>query len=225
MLELNDITLLTVNGKNPDLGIYILELCCRGIQFKSVKLISHIKPEPFPNWIEFEEIPHISSVNGYNEFCIAELHKHVQTPLSLSVQTDGFIIHPEFWDDSFRNYDYIGAVWSPDIRGILPGQPVGNSGFCMRSKRLLEETSRIASRAGMPVRRKDDLFACALHYHELVEAGMRFAPVEVASRFSFSMPVPGLKLTERDTFGFHGKCTRQTRELWNKLILRRENHG
>ena len=218
MLELNNVTLVTANSKDPVLGLAALERCCRYVRFSAVKLLSHIKPDSFPDWAEFVQIQNLATMDDYNWFCITELHKHIQTPLSLVTQTDGFIIHPEFWSDAFLDYDYIGAVWPSHIRGMRQGQPVGNSGFCMRSKRLLEATSQIAARVGKPRRCKDDLFACATHYPELVEMGMKFAPVEIASRFSFEMPVAGLSLTERDTFGFHGKRTPGTRELCASLL-------
>jgi hypothetical protein len=216
-MNLNDITLVTVNCNNPELGLAALRHSCEYLQFGCVKLISNFCPI-LPKGIVFEQIDGLPTLHAYNYFCITELHKHIETPLSLTVQTDGFVVNPELWDDVFCDFDYIGAAWPETVRGMRPGQPVGNSGFCLRSKRLLAETSRIASNVPVPRRCKDDLFACASYYPELVEAGMLFAPVEIACRFSFEMPVKGLSITEADTFGFHGKRTPGTRALCATLL-------
>lgn len=214
---LKDVTLITVNCCNPDLGVLALKRSYKYLQFGAIKLVSHIRPKDLPDCVQFEQIPQLTTLHAYNEFCITSLHFYVKTPLSLTVQTDGFVLRPELWDDAFCEYDYIGAVWPPTVTGMRPGQPVGNSGFCLRSKRLLYETSRLASIYPMPSKCKDDLFACATYYPELTAAGIKFAPVKVASQFSFEMPVPGLKLTEKDTFGFHGKRTPGTRALCASL--------
>lgn len=217
MVDLPDVTLLTVNSNDPSLGLKALERCIGTIanrfDYGSIKLLSHIQPSYMPDYVEYVRIPHISSIHDYNVFCITELYKYVNTTLVLSVQTDGFIINPHLWSTDFCCYDYIGAVWPSTVRGMRQGQPVGNSGFCMRSKLLLELTSKIAKKYGLPNRCKDDLFACAEHYPKLVAAGIQFAPIEVASKFSFEMPVRGVTKTTKETFGFHGKRTRETQMI------------
>jgi hypothetical protein len=215
---LKNVTLVTVNCRNPEVGVLALKRSYEYLRFGAIKLISHIRPKNLPDCVKFEQIPPLTSLHAYNQFCITNLHLYINTPLSLTVQTDGFVLHPELWDDTFCEYDYIGAVWPSTVTGMRPGQPVGNSGFCLRSKRLLYETSRLASLFPIPNKCKDDLFACATYYPELVAAGMKFAPIEVAGRFSFEMPVTGSELTEKDTFGFHGKRTPWTRALCANLL-------
>jgi hypothetical protein len=217
MNKLSDITLLTVNCNNPDLGLMALLRSCRYLKFGAVKLLSHAYPKhPSPSIIAIEQIPNLTTLSAYNFFCITELHKYVQTPFVLSVQSDGFVINPQLWDDVFCDYDYIGAPWPLAVRGTLPEQRVGNSGFCLRSRRLLETTCRLAT--GIK-RRKwvDDLFACSQAYPELIKLGMTYAPIEIAARFSFEMPMAGLPPVG-STFGFHGRRTRKTREYCASLV-------
>jgi hypothetical protein len=220
MPGLQDITLLTINCNDPELGLLALKHSCKELSFGVIKFLSNTYPkQSSPKYIAFEQIRNLNSLNAYNMFCVSELHLHVQTPFSLTVQADGFVSQPHLWDDAFCNYDYIGAPWPTSTSGILHGQQVGNSGFCLRSKRLLEETSRLLTQVpiGRKHKVKDDLFACSQRYQELVKVGMRFAPINIAERFSFEQPVAGLTLTEKDTFGFHGKRTAGTRALCNTL--------
>src|SRR4029079_18721760 len=59
----------------------------------------------------------------------------IKTPFVLFVEWDGYVIEPRAWHPSFREYDYIGAKW---IDNAADGMNVGNSGFCLQSKRLLD---------------------------------------------------------------------------------------
>lgn len=64
---------------------------------------------------------------------IKELNKYIETSYVLIIQYDGFILNPDAWTDEFLEYDYIGAPWwyTDDCN-------VGNGGFSLRSKKLLE---------------------------------------------------------------------------------------
>ena len=37
--------------------------------------------------------------------------EHIQTSHCLLIQSDGFVLFPDKWDDSWLDYDYIGAPW------------------------------------------------------------------------------------------------------------------
>jgi hypothetical protein len=108
------------------------------------------------------------------------------------VQWDGFVLHPDAWDDEFLEYDYIGAPW--------PHHPieqaVGNGGFSLRSRRLFEAMQDINFVPSHP----EDLCICH-HNRTMLENrfGIRFAPLDLAERFSYERARP----RER-TFGFHG---------------------
>lgn len=145
-------------------------------------------------------------VDGYNRLCLRELHKHIKTSHALTIQADSYINNPLAWDDRWLQYDYIGAPW-PKGHGGHPHR-VGNSGFCLRSKRLLAATARIVksdsfiwngSRHNIC---RDDIVTCITYRKELEAEGIRFAPVEVAVRFSFEQPVPEA-MEFKDQFGWH----------------------
>ncbi len=134
----------------------------------------------------------IRSVEAYSQFMLRGLSPHVQTSHLLVVQWDGFVLDAAAWEESFLDWDYIGAP----LRDEPPSRMVGNGGFSLRSRRLLtalQDPSLIA-------RHPEDNCICHDHRKRLEsEYGIRFAPPEVAARFSFERLAP-----TGTTFGFHG---------------------
>ena len=84
----------------------------------------------------------LNSIEAYSEFCVYKLHGVVNGKFALIVQADGYVINPHSWTSEFLNYDYIGAPWPlTDSAYIDPfgnHQRVGNGGFSLRSKKLLQ---------------------------------------------------------------------------------------
>jgi len=80
---------------------------------------------------------------------------------------------------------------------------VGNGGFSLRSKKLLEEVSNLEyTDLSLP----EDVFICTKNRKTLLDRGIRYAPLTIAKRFSFECP---LDLNEKNItldahFGFHG---------------------
>jgi len=198
-------TLITVDGVNPELALKALIYSMRGLRFEKVKLLSFRKPEHFELYernIEFVQIPKLS-LDDYNWFKLKELNNHIQTEWCLSIEPDGFIINPELWTDQFFDYDYIGAPWPKEGFGMLPylteENRVGNSGFSLRSKRLIERCKEIpdTEKENNP---KEDILICRKYRH-LFEDDMVFAPVDVALKFSFEFVSEDWEI--KDSFGFH----------------------
>jgi hypothetical protein len=77
----------------------------------------------------------------------------------------------------------------------MDGYNVGNGGFSLRSKRLLEECAKL-SFDGSEV---EDVVISRRCRPELERRGIRFAPNATASRFSYERAVP-----TGNEFGFHG---------------------
>jgi len=117
--------------------------------------------------------------------------------------TDGFVIHPENWDDVFFKYDYIGAPWG-QVEVI---NRVGNGGFCLRSKKLIKFISRYSFNG----RHADDTYVCQIKYNEIVENGFTFAPPDIAGKFSVEDKNPDLQLDINKSFGFHGAYSPEAR--------------
>ena len=195
-LQLPNVTLAAMTSVNIAATVKALEYSCRGIDFGEVTLISHRKPLFLPSYIKFQKISRLDEINKFNYDMIYELYKYVHTDFCLTVHADGFVVNPQSWQDRFLDYDYIGSPWPlpkddfsyRDIHGeiIRVGNSVG-----IRSRRLLEYPAK----AGIPFEAdhgffNEDGFICVKNRHLFLEAGMRFAPLEVAVYFGHEFPIP-----------------------------------
>jgi len=140
------------------------------------------------------------TVEQCQEFTIKELNDFVKTDYVITIQADGFILNPDQWDDRFFDYDYIGAPWTigqnfrySNAESINCLNDVGNGGFSFRSKRFIVESSMLEYDGHSP----EDAFLCIKQFKNLQERGIKFAPSEIASKFSTD-PYDG------SSFGFHG---------------------
>jgi len=141
--------------------------------------------------VERVRIAPIASIQAYSHFILKELDRYIETGFALVMQYDGYVLNGACWSSAFQHYDYVGAPWK-----YADGMTVGNGGFSLRSKRLL----RALQDPEIAPLNPEDIAICRT-YRPLLEKrhGIRFAPPEVAARFSFeSLPPPG------PTFGFHG---------------------
>lgn len=141
--------------------------------------------------INWRRIEPIRSRDDYSRFMLRELVDHIDTPHALCVQWDGYVLNGESWDPAFLQYDYIGAPW-PHFRD---GHNVGNGGFSLRSRRLLEACRELP--LAQPL--LEDVMICRRYRAQLGQRGIRFAPEAVARRFSYERMRP-----RGDEFGFHG---------------------
>jgi len=150
-----------------------------------------------------------SSYESYNFFKLNRLDDHIKTDFVLTVENDGFIIDASLWKDEFLDYDYIGSPWVDPIN--TPKYRVGNGGFSLRSKKLLEATKIITDSRDGPFG-NEDIFIC-WHLKKVLQSfcKVKFAPVELAAKFG----VESDECTEQEhivmhdistynTFGFHG---------------------
>lgn len=138
------------------------------------------------------KIPRLMSSNDYSRFMLKSLPGFIQTDHCLVVQWDGFAIDAQQWDDRFLNYDYIGATW-PQFQD---GRDVGNGGFSLRSRKLLQACVD----PEFVVEHPEDVAICRSN-RALLESkhGLSFAPAEEAGRFSVERSGD-----VRQCFGFHG---------------------
>lgn len=160
----------------------------------------HEAVEKCTEWIRFGDVvelnPPLNSKEAYSNFCIDELYKHVHTEHLLICQYDGYVHNWQAWDDNWLQYDYIGAPWHYN-----DGMAVGNGGFSLRSRRLMEILS---TDPYIRFKHPEDHHICRT-YRPYLETtyGIKFAPVEVAERFSFEGYMqPGKYLNTQ--FGRHG---------------------
>jgi hypothetical protein len=190
-LALPDVTLVCVDTRTPELGIAAMQHCLRQIDFGAALLFTDpARLGGAPAGIEALAL-HIDSVPAYSEFMLRGLLPHLHTSHLLVVQWDGYVLDAARWEPDFLQFDYIGAP----LRGEPPGRAVGNGGFSLRSRRLLQALQDPA----MVVRHPEDICICHDNRARLEAAGMRFAPLALAARFAYErLPPAG------PSFGFHG---------------------
>lgn len=187
-LDLHNVSLVCVETRRPGLALYALDRCLQQADFGEVRLLGS-RPFQVPATVEHVLIPDIASVEDYSRFMIRELGDYFSCPHVLVVQWDGFVTDAGRWDPAFLACDYIGAPW--------PGQQpaVGNGGFSLRSRRLVDALQAIDT----PVTHPEDHCICDRYRPQLErDHGIRFAPLDVASRFSWEATEPPTL-----TFGFH----------------------
>jgi len=208
------ITIIAIDGLGAETPDYVslLRASSKLLDVRSLKLLTS-DPAARDDIVECVPISRLDYL-AYSQFCIEELTNHVDTDHCLCVQLDGFILNPDRWEEAFLRFDFVGAPWSnKKNRPLAPGRSVGNGGFSLRSKRYLEASARCKWHdewQDVDVPRKhwgnEDYFLNILHRDELTGAGVKFAPEEVAARFSIQS---GDQLDRRHrlttVFGFHGK--------------------
>ena len=198
MLSLSNVTSININCVDPEDGVRALLHSQKEIQFNKSILFSHMRPYNLTDDIEFVEIPKLSH-DGFSKFCIEQLNDYINTDYVLSINTDGFVINPHLWTDEFLEYDYIGAPWAPNMEWCKRNR-VGNGGFCLKSKKFLELSSRLTYVSG-----HDDVYVTNTKYDYFIENGVKYAPVQVAMKFSLESKIPECEYNLNNSFGFHGK--------------------
>lgn len=145
---------------------------------------------------ECDTFVHVEKFNTieHSRICLQEVGKHVDTNWALFIQFDGFPTRPEVWTEEFLQYDYIGAPFQKPDRLV-----VGNGGFSLRSKKLLDLTPSCPQVDDGDVGMLEDQVISFSSREWLESQGIRFAPVELAKQFSTAE-----ELGSVPSFGFHG---------------------
>jgi Protein of unknown function (DUF5672)/SEC-C motif len=191
MLSLPSVTLVCIDCANHDLALAALEQCMQKCAFARVLFITD--RDYAIDGIECVRIPTIDSRDAYSRFVIKDLHAFIETDFALLVQWDGFVVNAAAWSDDFLEYDYIGAKWIFHD----DGHNVGNGGFSLRSKRLLEA---LRDPHVVPGDENEDDAICRTYRAYLEQThGVCFAPEAVADRFAFEA-----SYWTSPPFGFHG---------------------
>lgn len=189
--DLNNVTVCAADCATPALAARALRISTALCGFGDAILFSDT---PVPSSVfRHVAIAPLRSRDDYSRFVLRDLAQHIHTSHVLVIQWDGYVVEPRAWRPEFLQYDWIGARW-PFYRD---GMAVGNGGFSLRSRRLLEITASPAF-ALVPGANEDEL-VCRTSRPALVrDFGIRFAPDEVADRFAYEHAAPGAP-----TFGFH----------------------
>lgn len=192
-LRLPQVTLCAVDARSPGLAMQSLQRSMVQVEFGRTVLFTHAwRPQRPVQGVEIVDIGPIRSGAEYSHFVLRSLPQHIATSHVLVTQWDGFVVDARAWRDEFLACDYIGAPW--------PDQPaacaVGNGGFSLRSRKLLEA----GLDAHIAQEHPEDLMLCR-EYRAWLEQqhGVRFASLELARVFAFENAA-----AQGPVFGFHG---------------------
>lgn len=180
-LSLPDVTLFGIDAHDPKGLLRAAEISQKDIEFRAVDIVT-------------ERL--FTGREAYSKWILKDLAPRIKTSHVLIIHPDGYVLNWEAWNNDWLQYDYIGATW-----WYKDNMNVGNGGFSLRSKKLCDIMAKYELTAHHP----EDHIICRL-YRESLEKdfGIRFAPEEVANRFSieaFNVPSPDNKYTGQ--FGFH----------------------
>lgn len=193
ILHLKDVTLIGADCYEVSRLHKAFKKSMRDIIFGDVVLLSsqHVNEK------YFYEIPPIKSKEEYSKFIIQKLNSYVQTKFALIVQFDGYVVNPKAWRPSFLKHDYIGATW-----WYRDGKDVGNGGFSLRSKKLLEICQTDSTITQF---HPEDHHICRTYRQYLEkEYNIEFASNVIADQFSAeTYGVPNHMY--KGSFGFHGQ--------------------
>ncbi|MEO7787297.1 MAG: DUF5672 family protein [Sphingomicrobium sp.] len=191
-VRLADVTLVAVSSVAIPATIRALEACLGQVDFAATLFLTdqELPDDRHPD-IQQRKIAPIRSLADYSRFMTRSLVDHVETSHLLCVQWDGYLLDSRNWDEQFLAFDYIGAPWPH----FMDGHDVGNGGFSLRSRRLLEACIDLPAEADVA----EDILIGRVWRDELERRGIRFAPRDVAARFAFERSVP-----VGNELGFHG---------------------
>ncbi len=210
-IKLSQVTLVSITSFDTKSAIQALKKSMVGIDFYNVVLISHIKPKNLDIRITFKKckttqlrIKDPKNTNDYSKFIAYDLADYIESDFALVVHKNAHVLRPQKWSDEFLKYDYIGAPWSANLHFTKAGKNVrvGNGGFSLRSKKLLKSPSALNLKFtddNTGYFHEDGLI-CVYHREKLEKAGIKYAPVPLAARFSGETLC---KDSDLEPFGYH----------------------
>jgi glycosyltransferase involved in cell wall biosynthesis len=203
--DLPDVTLIGATGSDLPGLQKAFDISTKYIKFGAVKILSHLPS----NDERVVPISPLRSKAEYNVFTLKKMVDYVDTDYFMVIQSDGYVVNPASWSDDFLKFDYVGAPWNFS-HPPYPGYHVGNGGMSIRSKRLHEilrddENIRPVNDVYIKNYEEDHLLAKVYRKYLEEQYDIKFAPVEVAERFSvenYGVRPPHNKY--KGSLGFHG---------------------
>ena len=190
IIQLPDVTLFGIDSHDIAGIKRAAEISSRSIRFATTNIITD---DFFTKGGNSEQ-----RRRDYSKFMFKELTKHFDTSHVLTIHADGYVVNADAWDNSWLEYDYIGATW-----WYKDNMNVGNGGFSLRSKKLCDilAHNELEGQHYHP----EDHHICRTYRASLEALGIKFAPEEVANKFSieaYNVAPPYNRYNGQ--FGFHG---------------------
>lgn len=190
-VHLPQVTLCAVSSVNVAATLQALEASLAQIDVAACKFFTDAPVEPVHPGITIVQIAPIASSQAYSDFLLTQMVDHIDTSHCLIAQWDGHVLDASRWRPDFLDYDYIGASWPQ----FTDGHDVGNGGFSLRSRRLMDDCREPAFQRRHP----EDIAIGRTNREWLESRGMRFAPCVLADLFSAERAG-----NINETFGYHG---------------------
>lgn len=189
-----DITLFVIDNKNHELAKFAIQKTLQNLDCKEVITYSD---RPILEGAKHIPLRKEISLYDYSYIVLKQMWSHIETEHVLILHYDGMAINGQLWDDNWLKYDYIGAIWPWPING----RDMGNGGFSLRSRRLLDACKDVKIQLNGPADNEDT--AICVDYRPYLESryGIQYAPRDVAGKFSTE------NFYQEPSFGFHG--------IWN----------
>ncbi len=184
-LNLQNVTLYGADTINLERQLKAFAICESYADFGAKKILTDLQESCLTDTgIEIIKTDLIKTIRDYNQFNLKHLNDYIDTEFVMVAEYDGFILNPTAWTDEFLMYDYIGAPLLVD--GV---QLVGNGGFSIRSKRLLQlvqsdDLIQLGDKTDHKYAENEDWVICVVMREYLESKGIRFAPAELGHQFS-----------------------------------------
>jgi hypothetical protein len=197
----DDVTLVTIETMYHGLAKRAMEETLSRVPFKHALVFSDQDFLPGAKHVKIEH----GNMESYCNLLLKGMLEHVETPFVIFQQWDAMVHDGSKWRDYFLLNDYIGAVWPWRPHG----QNVGNGGFSLRSRKLLEalQATHIQLDPNDPEHGiQEDNYIAIKHRPWLEAQGIKFALAPVADQFSMELNPEGY-----NAMAHHG--------LWNVVQL------
>lgn len=219
MINLNNVTLIGLDGVGGDQQTaFAMKYSQKGINFgKSILFSASNDQYNFCDTVSIKKMTY----DECQKFTLTELVSYIETDYLLLVQGDGFVVNSELWNQSFLEYDYIGAPWPysnvfenskrwPSVHEKMlqsnENYQVGNGGFTLRSTKLMENVKTLYDEKwqGIP----EDAVICIGMRSDLEALGCKWPSPHIAASFSCEakfVDVSGSTkyFSSDQSFGFH----------------------
>jgi hypothetical protein len=133
-------------------------------------------------------------------FYYTEAALGITTSHALLLEWDAGACNPAMWRDEFLQYDYIGAPWHSNMCMRTPDLTVGNGGFALVTKRMIE----FCHAKQFPI--YSDMNISRRYRREIENGGFKWAPENVALDFAYegwTAHGPVIPKTPPSSFGYH----------------------
>lgn len=203
------LSIVIAGNVNHELMELALEKTCNAVPYNEILVFSD-KQLNFKRPYKFYKTDKITGIKTYCDFIFNDLYQFVTTDQVMIIQYDGFAVNADLWSDNFLNYDILGPFININMEGFprlfkslfteeemveirKEKWRAGGGGFTIRSKKLLEITSK--DKTVLPYFKRldieDALFDCedvalSFKYKKYLQEkyNIKYAPVDIALDFA-----------------------------------------